>query len=133
MSVVDRGVLPTRPRNRWGYALLAHTLGKMRSCATGERSNTDTYSRAKKYNYTGEIISGHNYIPHSQSPLNVSIRIYIPHIHYKENVCARWPNANSFEENVMCDCSLIQHGLFLETMCVAGGHRPRCFLNNHLQ
>ena len=40
VSVGDRGVLPTRPRNRRGYALLAHTLGKMRSCATGERSNT---------------------------------------------------------------------------------------------
>mgnify|MGYP005838593259 CR=1 FL=1 len=36
----DRGVLPTRPRNRRGYALLAHTLDKMRSCATSERSNT---------------------------------------------------------------------------------------------
>ena len=41
VSVGDRGVLPTRPRNRWGYALLAHTLGKMRLCATGERSNTE--------------------------------------------------------------------------------------------
>ena len=41
VSVGDRGVLPTRPRNRRGYALLAHTLGKMRSCATGERSNTE--------------------------------------------------------------------------------------------
>ena len=40
VSDCDRGVLPTRPRNHWGYALLAHTLGKMRSCATGERSNT---------------------------------------------------------------------------------------------
>ena len=37
----DRGVLPTRPRNRRGYALLAHTFGKMRSCATNERSNTE--------------------------------------------------------------------------------------------
>ena len=35
----DKGVLPTRPRNRRGYALLAHTLSKMRSCAIGERSN----------------------------------------------------------------------------------------------
>ena len=40
VSVGDMGVLPTRPRNRRGYALLAHTLGKMRSCATGEHSNT---------------------------------------------------------------------------------------------
>ena len=27
VSVGDRGVLPTRPRNHWGYALLAHMLG----------------------------------------------------------------------------------------------------------
>src|SRR5215216_2362809 len=33
------------------------------------------------------------------------------------NVCARWPN--SFQEDVVCDCSLIQHVLFLETVCVA--------------
>ena len=32
VSVADRGVLPTRPRNHRGYALLAHTFGKMRSC-----------------------------------------------------------------------------------------------------
>ena len=31
VSVGDRGVLPTRPRNRRGYALLAHTFDKMRS------------------------------------------------------------------------------------------------------
>ena len=41
MSVGDRGVLPTRPRNRRGYALLTHTLGKMRSCANGELSNAE--------------------------------------------------------------------------------------------
>ena len=40
VSVGDRGVLPTWPRNRRGYALLAHMLSKMRSCATGERPNT---------------------------------------------------------------------------------------------
>ena len=40
----------------------------------------------KEYNYTGEIISGRKYIPHSQSPLNVSVRIYIPHSRSKENV-----------------------------------------------
>ena len=87
---------------------------------TGEHSNTEIHTVVlKKYNYTRKIISGRKYIPHSQSPLNVSVRIYIPHSHYKENVCARWRNANSFEENVVCDCSLIQHGLFLETVCVA--------------
>ena len=134
VSVGDRGVLPTRPRNRRGYALLAHTLGKMRSCATGERSNMVIRTIVlKKYNYIGEIISGRTYIPHSHSPLNVSVCIYIPHSHSKENVCARWRNAKSFQENVMCDCSLIQHGLFLETVCVAWGHRPRYFFNNHLQ
>jgi len=134
VSVGDRGVLPTRPRNHWGYALLAHTLGKMRSCVTGEHSNTEMHTVVlKKYNYTGKIISGRKYIPHSQSPLNVFVRIYIPHSHYKEKVCARWRNANSFEENVVCNCSLIQHGLFLETVCVALGHRPWCFLINRLQ
>jgi len=117
VSVGDRGVLPTRPRNRREYAVLAHMLGKKRSCATGEHSNT--YNSAKKYNYTGEIIYGHKYISHSQSWLNVFVRIYIPHSHSKENVCTRWRNANNFQENVVCDCSLIQHGLFLETVCVA--------------
>ena len=79
----------------------------------------NTYSSAKKYNYTGEIISGRKYIPHSQSPLNFSVHMDIPHSRSKENVCARWRNANSFEENVVYDCSLIQHGLVLETVCVA--------------
>ena len=87
VSVGDRGVLPRRPRNRWGYALLAHTLGKTRSCATGERSNTVIrIVELKKYNYTGEIVSGRKYIPHSQSPLNVSIRMYIPHSRSKKFV-----------------------------------------------
>jgi hypothetical protein len=85
VSDCDRGVLPTRPRNRRGYALLAHTLGKMRSCATGERSNTVIRTVVlKKYNYTGQIISGRKYIPHSQSPLNVSVSTYIPHSQSKE-------------------------------------------------
>ena len=53
---------------------------------------------------TSEIISDGKYIPHSQSPLNVSVHIYIPHSHSKENVCARWRNANSLQENVVCDC-----------------------------
>ena len=114
------GSFPHDPETVGDMALLAHTLGKMRSCATGERLNTEIRTiELKKYNYTGEILSGRKYIPHSQSPLNVSVRIYIPHSRSKENVCARWPNANSFQENVVCDCSLIQHGLFLETVCVA--------------
>ena len=33
-----------------------------------------------------KIISGRKYIPHSQSPLNVSVRMYIPHSRSKENV-----------------------------------------------
>ena len=86
MSVGDRGVLPTRPRNRRGYALLAHTLGKMRSCATGERSNTKIHKIELKIQLDGEIVSGRKYIPHSQSPLNVSVRMYIPHSRSKENV-----------------------------------------------
>ena len=87
VSVGGRGILPTRPTNRRGYALLAQTLGKMRSCATGERSNTVIHTvLLKKYNYTGEIVSGRKYIPHSQSPLNVSIRMYIPHSPFKEYV-----------------------------------------------
>ena len=60
-------------------------------------------------------------------------RLSITHSFYVVDVCARWPNENSFEENVMCDCSSIQHGLFLETVCVALGHRPWYFLNNRLQ
>ena len=120
VSVGDTGLLPTRPRNRRGYSLLAHTLGKMRLCATSERSNTEICIVVlKKYNYTCEIIFGRKYSPHSKSPLNVSVRIYNPHSHYKENVCTRWRNTNSFEENVVCDCSLIQHGLFLETVRIS--------------
>ena len=87
VSVGGRGVLPTQPRNRRGYALLAHTLGKMRACATGKRSNTEIRTvELKIYNYTSEIVSGRKYIPHSQSPLNISIRMYIPHSRSKENV-----------------------------------------------
>ena len=90
VSVGDRGVLPRRPRNHQGYALLAHTLGKLRSCATGERPNTIIGTVVlKKYNYTGEIISGRKCIPHSQPLLNVSIHIYIPHSRSKENVFVR--------------------------------------------
>src|SRR5215216_5768874 len=87
VSVGDRRVLPTRPRNRRGYALLAHMLGKMSSCATGERPNTEIRTvELKKYNYTGEIISGRKYIPHNQSLVNVSVHMYIPHNCSKENV-----------------------------------------------
>ena len=46
----------------------------------------NTYSRAKKYNYTGEIVSGRKYIPHSQSPLNDSVCMYIAHSRSKENI-----------------------------------------------
>ena len=54
---------------------------------TDEHSNTEIRTIVlKKYSYTGEIVSGHKYIPHSQSPLNVSVRMYIPHSPSKENV-----------------------------------------------
>jgi hypothetical protein len=43
----------------------------------------------------------------------------IIHTFYVVNIYARWPNTNSFQEDVVCDCSLIQHGLFRETVCVA--------------
>ena len=47
---------PTRPRNHRGYALLAHTFGKMSSCATGERSNMEIRTtELKKYNYTAKL------------------------------------------------------------------------------
>ena len=56
VSVGDRGVLPTRPKNQWGYALLAHTLGKMRLCVTGKHSNTEIRTvELKKYNYTAKL------------------------------------------------------------------------------
>ena len=82
----DRGALPTRPRNCRGYALLAHALGKMRSCATGERANTIIRTIVLKNNYTGAIVSGLKYVPHSQAPLNVSVCMYIPHSRSKESV-----------------------------------------------
>ena len=83
----------------------------------GEHSNIEICTVVlKKYNYIGKIISGRKCIPHSQPPLNVSVRIYIPHSHYKENICARWHNANSFEANVVCDFSLIQHGILLDSV-----------------
>ena len=54
---------------------------------TDERSNTEMRTvELKKCNYIGGIVSGRKYIPHSQSPLNVSIRMYIPHSRSKENV-----------------------------------------------
>ena len=46
-------------------------------------------------------------------------RLSITHSFYVVNICARWPNANSFQEDVVCDYSLIQHSLILETVCIA--------------
>ena len=86
VSVGDRGVHPTRPKNHRGYALLAGTLGKMRTCAAGERSNTEIRTLELKIQLYGEIVSDRKYIPHSQSPLNVSVHMYIPHSRSKENV-----------------------------------------------
>ena len=79
----------------------------------------NTYVELKKIQLYGQIVSSRKYIPHSQSSLNVFVCMYIPHSRCKENVCARWRNTNSFQEKVMCDCSLIQLGLFLETVCIA--------------
>src|SRR5215216_4778325 len=57
----------------------------MRSCATGERSNTEIRTiELQKIQLYGEIVSGHKYIPHSQSPLNISVHMYIPHSRSKE-------------------------------------------------
>ena len=96
VSEGDRGVLPTWPRNRRGYALLAHTFGKMRSCATGERSNTEIRTLQLKIQLYGGIVSGLKYIPHSQPPLNVYVRMYIPHSRSKENVSVHRYIAHNF-------------------------------------
>ena len=69
-----------------GYVLLAHTFGKLRSCATDEHSNTEIRTVQIKIQLYGEIVSSRKYIPHSQSPLNVFVRMYIPHSRSKENV-----------------------------------------------
>ena len=62
----------------------------------------------------------HYWIYHTRSvEETVWQRLSITHNFYVVNVCARWPNANSFQEKVVCDRSLIQHGLFLEIVCVA--------------
>ena len=151
----------------------------MRSCTTGERSNTVIWivelkkiqlymrncfrsqvhptqsvpaKRFHSYVHPTQSLQGKHFrsqVHHTQFfPLN-HLRYWIYHTRYMDetewqrlsithsfhvvNVCARWPNANSFQEKVMCDCSLIQHGLFLETMCVVWGHRLRYFFNNRLQ
>ena len=49
----------------------------------------NTYSRAKKIQLYGKIVSGRKYIAHSQSPPNVSFHMYIPHNRSKENVSVR--------------------------------------------
>ena len=70
----------------------------------------NTYSSAKKYNDVGEIISGRKYIPHSQSPLNVSVRIYIPHSRYKENVFIRRYITHDINIFIVCVIECITHG-----------------------
>ena len=80
---------------------MAHTLGKMRSCATGERSNTEIRIVELKIQLYGEIVSRRKYIPHSQSPLNVSFRMYIPHGGSKKNISVRiYIPHNRSKENV---------------------------------
>ena len=85
----------------------------------------NTYSRAKNtiaprktFPFTG---TSHTIFPvKSFAFLNVSHTVrrrncvakVVHHTQfYVVNVCVRWPNANSFQEKVVCDCSLIQHGL----------------------
>jgi hypothetical protein len=72
-------------------------------------------------------------ITHGALEVTVWHWLFITHIFSMENVCARWPNANSCPEDVVCDCSFIQHAYFLETMWVVFGHHPRCFLSNRQQ
>ena len=77
-------------QKRRGYALLAHNARQNEIvCDRRALKYRNTYIRAKKYNYTGEIVFGRKYIPHSQSPLNVSVRMYIPHNRSKENISVR--------------------------------------------
>ena len=64
-------------------------------CNRWARKYGYTYSSAKKYNYTGEIVSGRKYIPHSQSLLNVSVRMYIPERPSKEYVSYSMYNPHS--------------------------------------
>ena len=86
-------------------------LGKIRSCVTGERSNKVISTVVlKKYNYTGKIIYGRKYIPHSESPLNVSIRIYIPHSRSKENVFVRRYITHDINNFIICVIECITHG-----------------------
>ena len=119
VSVGDRGVLPTRPRNRWGYALLAHTLGKMRSCATGEHSNTEIrIVELKKIQLYSKIVSGRKYIPHSQSPLNVSVRMYIPHSQSKEYVFVSMYIPHSQSKKYVSVCIYIPHSHSKENISV---------------
>jgi hypothetical protein len=113
------GVLPTQPRNRRGQALRSHTLGKMRSCATGERSNmavpvvstSHTVSPKQTFPFvmyiphsqSKEYVSVLMYIPHSQSRENVSIHMYIPHSQSRENVSVRIYIPHSFMYSLVCN------------------------------
>ena len=65
-----------------------------------------------------KIISVGMYIPHGESQKNISVRMYITHSSLCGNVCARWPNANSSLPEAVCDCQLIEHAYFLETVRV---------------
>ena len=105
VSVGDRGVLPTRPKNHRGQALLAHWLGKNEFVCDLE-------------GHRNPIISVHIYIPHDESQKNISAHMYITHNFLCGNVCARCPNANSSLPEAVCDCQLIEHANFLETVCV---------------
>ena len=119
MSVGDWGVLSTRPRNRRGYGPPGtHARQNEFVCDQRVLKYGNTYSRAKKYNYTGEIVSGRKYIPHSQSPLNVSVRIYIPHSRSKENVSVHRYITHNFSREIVCGSVAIAHDINNFIVCV---------------
>lgn len=67
----------------------------------------------------------------------ISEKRFHSYVHHTQFLCgnvgARWPNTNICRAEGVCDCSLIQHGYFLEIVCVVWGHRPHCCLRNRLQ
>ena len=86
VSVGYRGSFPHDPETIGICPSGTHARQNEVMCDRRALKYGNTYNRAKKYNYTGKIIPGRKYIPHIQSPLNVSIRMYIPHNRSKENV-----------------------------------------------
>src|SRR3990170_6325940 len=77
-----------------------------------------TYSCAKKYNYTGQIVSSRKYNPHSQSRLNLSVRMYIPHSQSKEYVSVSMYIAHSQSKNYVSVRIYIPHSHSKENVSV---------------